>query len=50
MRAGSGILDTLQHNGVALVVAGMCVTIVQVGGEERIHSGLSGPGSRYGGG
>jgi len=30
MRAGSGILDTLQHNGVALVVAGMCVTIVPI--------------------
>jgi len=30
MRAGGGILDTLQHNGVALVGAGMCVTIVPI--------------------
>lgn len=30
MRAGSGILDTLQHNGLALVAAGMCVTIVPI--------------------
>jgi len=30
MRAGSGILDTLQHNGVTLVLAGMCVTIVPI--------------------
>jgi len=30
MRAGSGILDTLQHNGLVLVAAGMCVTIVPI--------------------
>ena len=30
MRAGGGILDTLQHNGVALVGAGMCVTIIPI--------------------
>jgi putative transport protein len=30
MRAGSGILDTLQHNGFALVAAGMCVTAVPI--------------------
>ncbi len=30
MRAGSGILETLQHNGVALVAAGMCVTIIPI--------------------
>jgi len=30
MRAGSGILDTLQHNGFALVAAGMCVTSVPI--------------------
>ena len=30
MRAGSGILETLQQNGISLVVAGMCVTIVPI--------------------
>ena len=30
MRAGGGILETLQHNGIALVGAGMCVTIVPI--------------------
>jgi len=30
MRAGSGILETLQHNGISLVLAGMCVTIVPI--------------------
>jgi len=30
MRAGSGILETLQHNGVSLVLAGMCVTIIPI--------------------
>jgi len=30
MRAGSGIIETLQHNGLALVAAGMCVTIVPI--------------------
>ena len=30
MRAGSGILDTLQHNGVALIAAGMCVTVIPI--------------------
>ncbi len=30
MRAGGGILETLQHNGVVLVGAGMCVTIVPI--------------------
>jgi len=30
MRAGSGILETLQHNGASLVLAGMCVTIIPI--------------------
>ena len=30
MRAGSGIIETLQHNGLALVAAGMCVTITPI--------------------
>ena len=30
MRAGSGILDTLQQNGFALVAAGICVTIIPI--------------------
>jgi len=30
MRAGSGILDTLQHNGLALIAAGMCVTAMPI--------------------
>jgi len=30
MRAGSGIIETLQQNGLALVAAGMCVTIVPI--------------------
>ncbi len=30
MRAGSGILDTLQQNGLTLVVAGICVTIIPI--------------------
>ena len=30
MRAGSGILETLQHNGVSLILAGMCVTIIPI--------------------
>ncbi|PHS37061.1 MAG: hypothetical protein COB07_11605 [Sulfurovum sp.] len=30
MRAGSGIIETLQHNGLALVAAGMCVTIIPI--------------------
>ena len=30
MRAGSGIIDTLQQNGLALVVAGVCVTIIPI--------------------
>lgn len=30
MRAGGGILDTLQQNGVSLVLAGICVTIVPI--------------------
>ena len=30
MRAGSGILDTLQHNGFALIAAGICVTIIPI--------------------
>ena len=30
MRAGGGILETLQHNGVALIAAGMCVTIMPI--------------------
>ena len=30
MRAGGGILETLQQNGVALVAAGMCVTIIPI--------------------
>ena len=30
LRAGGGILETLQHNGIALIAAGMCVTIVPI--------------------
>ncbi len=30
MRAGSGILETLQQNGLTLVLAGICVTIVPI--------------------
>jgi putative transport protein len=30
MRAGSGILETLQQNGVTLIAAGMCVTIIPI--------------------
>ena len=30
MRAGSGILDTLQQNGMTLVVAGICVTVIPI--------------------
>jgi len=30
MRAGSGILETLQQNGLALVAAGICVTIIPI--------------------
>lgn len=30
MRAGSGILETLQHNGIALIAAGICVTIIPI--------------------
>lgn len=30
MRAGSGIIETLQHNGFVLVAAGMCVTIIPI--------------------
>jgi putative transport protein len=30
MRAGAGILDTLQHNGITLIAAGMCVTIIPI--------------------
>jgi len=30
MRAGSGIIETLQHNGLVLVAAGMCVTIIPI--------------------
>jgi len=30
MRAGSGILETLQQNGFALVAAGICVTIIPI--------------------
>lgn len=30
MRAGSGILETLQHNGVALVLAGITVTAIPI--------------------
>ena len=30
MRAGSGIIETLQHNGLALIAAGMCVTIIPI--------------------
>jgi putative transport protein len=30
MRAGSGIIETLQHNGLALVAAGMSVTIIPI--------------------
>lgn len=30
MRAGSGIIETLQHNGLMLVLAGICVTIMPI--------------------
>ena len=30
MRAGSGIIDTLQQNGMTLVVAGICVTVIPI--------------------
>jgi len=30
MRAGSGILDTLQQNGITLVIAGVCVTVIPI--------------------
>jgi len=30
MRAGSGIIDTLQQNGLMLVVAGICVTVIPI--------------------
>ena len=30
MRAGSGILDTLQQNGMTLVIAGICVTVIPI--------------------
>ena len=30
MRAGSGIIETLQQNGLMLVIAGMCVTIIPI--------------------
>lgn len=30
MRAGSGIIETLQHNGLMLVIAGICVTIIPI--------------------
>lgn len=30
MRAGSGILETLHQNGLMLVIAGMCVTIIPI--------------------
>ncbi len=30
MRAGSGIIETLQQNGLALVAAGMCVTTIPI--------------------
>lgn len=30
MRAGSGIIETLQQNGLVLVAAGMCVTIIPI--------------------
>jgi len=30
MRAGSGIMETLMHNGMALVFAGICVTVVPI--------------------
>lgn len=30
MRAGSGIIETLQQNGLALVAAGICVTIIPI--------------------
>lgn len=30
MRAGSGIIETLQQNGLMLIIAGMCVTIIPI--------------------
>ena len=30
MRAGSGIIETLQQNGVTLVIAGICVTVIPI--------------------
>ena len=30
MRAGSGIIETLQQNGLMLILAGMCVTIIPI--------------------
>lgn len=30
MRAGGGIIETLQHNGFALVGAGICVTVIPI--------------------
>lgn len=30
MRAGGGIIETLQQNGLMLVIAGMCVTIIPI--------------------
>ena len=30
MRAGSGIIETLQQNGLVLVAAGICVTIIPI--------------------
>ena len=30
MRAGSGIIDTLQQNGMTLVIAGICVTVIPI--------------------
>ena len=30
LRAGGGILETLQENGITLVVAGICVTIIPI--------------------
>jgi putative transport protein len=30
MRAGTGILDTLQNNGIELIMAGMCITIIPI--------------------
>lgn len=30
MRAGSGIVETLQHNGLTLIIAGVCITIIPI--------------------